>query len=67
MAKPGATFTLTLTSTQRATQVWQALADKECKGGNKMIAVILATLWIGGWAFIIEENIRIGARIEVKR
>jgi hypothetical protein len=26
--------------------------------------MILAILWIGGWGLIIEENIRIGARVD---
>ncbi len=26
--------------------------------------IILAILWIGGWGFIIKENIRIGARVD---
>jgi hypothetical protein len=29
-----------------------------------MVAVILATVWIGGWALVIRENIRIDARVD---
>jgi hypothetical protein len=48
----------------RLTQVSGASTDKKCKGGNKMVAIILATIWIGGWALIIHENIRIDARVD---